>query len=62
MNPFNKTFEKDAIPKRKTVMPTTAVRVAAHSETASNDLKPVNASKTKPNFGAIGLKGNGQQS
>lgn len=61
MNPFNKTFEPGAISTRKTQYPTKATRVAAHSESASNDLSPVNASTKAKSFGKIGIRGDGQQ-
>jgi len=40
---------------------TTAVRVAAHSETATNTGNPVNRSMSAKPFGALGIQGNGQQ-
>lgn len=40
---------------------TTAVRVAAHSETATNTGDPVNRSMSAKPFGKLGIVGDGQQ-
>lgn len=60
-NPYSDPFKANAVPKRKTAYPTTAVRVAAHAETASNDLSPVTAASTPKPFGKLGIRGDGQQ-
>jgi len=43
------------IPTAKPTMPTTATRVSAHKEGATNDMKNQQRTKKAPSFGPLGM-------
>ena len=60
-NPYGRTYDPNSIPKRKTTYPTSATRVAAHSENQSNNLSPQTAATSPKKMGKLGIRGDGQQ-
>lgn len=47
------------IPSAKPTMPTTATRVSAHKEGATNDMKNQQRTKKAPSFGTLGMTSKG---